>query len=630
MPPPANNKPSELVGLETIKETVQPTRSVMQAARGRSAPALELVALGPDDSYLRFGLPPEGSLLIGRGMDAKIDLPDQFVSRQHARLHVAPGGSFELEDLGSVNGVQVGRERLPSGGRLTLQVGEAIFIGRTIAFIQPHGEARGRKLASKDHFATALVEAAAAAMERGARASLMLVEVLDGSRADELLEVAGRELATGDLFVERDGCQYGVLIAGSPDRFAAALQTLGSAVAVGAAELPVDGSDPDDLIDLARRRLDAACLDVDPDQQLIFADPRMRRLYQLARHAAAGLINILILGETGVGKDVLANAIHRFSPRRHAVFQRVECATLAEALAESELFGHARGSFTGAHREKAGLVEAADGGTVFLDEVGELPPRLQAKLLHVLETRRNTRVGAVESKAIDVRFVAATNRDLEAEVRSGLFRKDLFYRLTGFTLSIPPLRDRRVDVVPLARALCRQSARRLGLPGAPALSEEVAAELERYPWPGNVRELRNTIERAVLISGGEIIKREHLLLDGNSPTKEVMGGRGAQAEGATIAGPGRAESGSGGRPSGASAVAGELPPSAPARSLSAPTLPVADGDDDDSREKQRIEAALAACGGNQSRAAKLLGMARSTLVLRLDALGIVRPRKRDS
>jgi DNA-binding NtrC family response regulator len=258
---------------------------------------------------------------------------------------------------------------------------------------------------------------------------------------------------------------------------------------------------------------------------------------------------------------------------------------------------------------------------VFLDEVGELPPRLQAKLLHVLETRRNTRVGSVESRAIDVRFVAATNRDLEAEVQSGLFRKDLFYRLTGFTLNIPPLRDRRADVVPLARALCRQSAHRLGLPAVPLLSPEVAAELEHHPWPGNVRELRNTIERAVLISGGQTIKREHLLLDGGSPTKE-----------AAPPGPGRGDSRSERASAVLSAVAGELPAATPRPRPFAATLPAGGGSDagnSDDDEKQRIEAALAACGGNQSRAAKLLGMARSTLVLRLDALGIVRPRKRD-
>jgi DNA-binding NtrC family response regulator len=243
--------------------------------------------------------------------------------------------------------------------------------------------------------------------------------------------------------------------------------------------------------------------------------------------------------------------------------------------------------------------------------VGELPPRLQAKLLHVLETRRNTRVGAVESRAIDVRFVAATNRDLEAEVKSGLFRKDLFYRLTGFTLSLPPLRDRRGDVVPLARALCRQSARRLGLSAVPRLSPEVASALERYPWPGNVRELRNAIERAVLIaSGGEVLRREHLLLEGASPTKEVLGGARVESD---------AE-----RPTAPSGPAAspffEAEPVAVVASPE-PTAP-------EGSERQRIETALAACGGNQSRAAKLLGMARSTLVLRLDALGIIRPRKR--
>ena len=583
MPPSPDKAPPGLSGLETIKEAVQSTRSPMHAALGRPETTLELVALGPDDSYLRFALPPAGSLLIGRGMDAKIDLPDQFVSRQHARLHVSSEGGFELEDLGSSNGVLVGRTRIAAGGRCPLGVGEAFFIGRTIAFIQPRSEARGRKLASKDHFATALVEAAGAAAARAKPATLLLVEVLDGSRAEELLNIAARELPAGDLLVERDACQYGALLAADGEGFLRSLERLGPAIARGLARLPADGSDPEALMALAQQRLDAACLAVDADDQLIFADSRMRRVYELARHAAAGLINVLVLGETGVGKDVLARAIHRFSPRHAATFQRVECATLSEALAESELFGHARGSFTGATREKPGLLESADGGTVFLDEVGELPPRLQAKLLHVLETRRNTRVGAVESKPIDVRFVAATNRDLEAEVQAGLFRKDLYYRLTGLTLNVPPLRERAGDVLPLARALCRQSAQRLGLPSVPALSAEVASELVRYPWPGNVRELRNTIERAVLIAAGGTIGKQHLLLEASTPTKEAP----------------------------------------EARSSSPPP------NSEQESEKRQIEAALAACGGNQSRAAKLLGIARSTLVLRLDALQIVRPRKRD-
>ena len=176
---------------------------------------------------------------------------------------------------------------------------------------------------------------------------------------------------------------------------------------------------PERLLALARQRLERSCLAVDSEQQVVFHDPRMRKLHELGRHAAAGLINVLLLGETGVGKDVFARAIHRLSPRRNQPFQRIECAALTEALAESELFGHARGAFTGAMRDKPGLLEMADGGTVFLDEVGELPPRLQAKLLHVLETRRITRVGAVEGRAVDLRFIAATNRDLEAESLAG-------------------------------------------------------------------------------------------------------------------------------------------------------------------------------------------------------------------
>ena len=255
----------------------------------------------------------------------------------------------------------------------------------------------------------------------------MLLEPLDGSLADGVAEAAGSTLGRWDLFVDLGGCQYAILLAAGDDdpqrSRPAADGPGGGAGAAGAG--PGGGRGPlarrrpacpSTLLALARQRLERSCLAVDSEHQVVFHDPRMRKLHELGRHAAAGLINVLLLGETGVGKDVFARAIHRLSPRRNQPFQRIECAALTEALAESELFGHARGAFTGALRDKPGLLEMADGGTVFLDEVGELPPRLQAKLLHVLETRRITRVGAVEGRAVDLRFIAATNRDLEARI----------------------------------------------------------------------------------------------------------------------------------------------------------------------------------------------------------------------
>ena len=578
---------------------------------GSPAPApseLQLMVLGPDDFVGKYPLPPSGTLTIGRGAGVQIDLPDRSVSRQHAILHVGPGFSFLIEDLGSANGTQVGRARLAPGERARLEIGEVAFIGRTIAFVQPrHGRPDKPSPLSPDRLHAGLMSlctpgSAAGARNRGA---LMLLEPLDGSLADGVAEVAGATLGRWDLFVDLGGCQYAILLTAGDDdsqdldqrreALVAALAQLGPALGVGEARLPEDGQVPDMLVALARQRLERSCLAVDSEHQVVFHDPRMRKLHELGRHAAAGLINVLLLGETGVGKDVFARAIHRLSPRRNQPFQRIECAALTEALAESELFGHARGAFTGALRDKPGLLEMADGGTVFLDEVGELPPRLQAKLLHVLETRRITRVGAVEGRAVDLRFIAATNRDLEGESLAGGFRRDLYYRLCGFTLAIPPLRERGGDVAPLARALVRQCCQRLGRDQVPVLTPAALARLGAHDWPGNVRELRNAVERAVLVCQYGRIDVEHLLLEPSRPARAAE----------------------------ALARVAQPPAVTPAPGIAA-AAPAGDTE----TEKRRIEEALAKCGGNQSRAAKLLGIARSTLVLRLEAHGITRPRKK--
>ncbi len=186
----------------------------------------------------------------------------------------------------------------------------------------------------------------------------------------------------------------------------------------------------------------------------------MRRLYDVAARVARGTIGVLIVGETGAGKEVVAEHVHRHSPRAGGPFVRVNCAALSETLVESELFGHERGAFTGADRATRGLLEAAEGGTVLLDEIGELPPAMQAKLLRVLEDRQVTRVGAMSSREeVDVRFVAATNRDLEADVAAGTFRRDLYFRIAGAVLAIPPLRARLDEIEPLARAFLADAGR---------------------------------------------------------------------------------------------------------------------------------------------------------------------------
>jgi two-component system response regulator AtoC len=306
------------------------------------------------------------------------------------------------------------------------------------------------------------------------------------------------------------------------------------------------------------------------------AGEAMRRVHELAERAAAGIINVLITGETGVGKELLAETVHRASPRRGGPYVCLNCAALSETLLESELFGHERGAFTGAVQAKPGLLETAARGSLFLDEVGELPMSTQAKLLRVLETREVARLGSVRPRRIDVRFIAATNRDLEKEVARGAFRADLYYRLNGITLTIPPLRSRLEEIRPLAETFLRQICRDLGRQPA-MLPPATIAHLEDYGWPGNIRELKNVIERAVLLCEGPTLEPQHMPLERPLTESQKL-------------------------PTSTSSIGGQT-------------------------EKDRIIDALAACAGNQSRAAKRLGMPRRTFVSKLDAYKIPRPKK---
>jgi len=242
---------------------------------------------------------------------------------------------------------------------------------------------------------------------------------------------------------------------------------------------------------------------------LIGSSPGLREVRTQIELHAPSQATVLILGESGVGKELVARAVHDASPRSAANFTAVDCATLQDTLFESELFGHERGAFTGADQKKEGLVEVSEGGTVFLDEIGDLPLSQQVKLLRVIETGRFRRVGGTRDIACDVRFVAATNRDLFAMSQDGSFRRDLYYRLSALVLDVPPLRDRRDDIVEIAELfiVTRSFDRQIDK----VLTPEAAAVLQTYDWPGNARELRNVIERALLASRNEQdIKVEHL------------------------------------------------------------------------------------------------------------------------
>lgn len=232
---------------------------------------------------------------------------------------------------------------------------------------------------------------------------------------------------------------------------------------------------------------------------LVGGCPAFQEVLRLVNEAAQGRATVLITGETGTGKGLIARAIHEQSREKEQPFQVIDCTTLPEGMVESELFGHVRGAFTGAVADKPGLIELAHGGTIFLDEIGDLPPPLQSKLLRVLEENEVRRVGGTRVKRVETRFIAATNQHLEEKVRTGAFRKDLYYRLAALTIHVPPLRERREDIPPIARFLCAQFGREMGKPRC-QLDASAITELMGYPWPGNVRELRNVVERAVMLA----------------------------------------------------------------------------------------------------------------------------------
>ncbi len=298
----------------------------------------------------------------------------------------------------------------------------------------------------------------------------------------------------------------------------------------------------------------------------------VRRLMEGIEAAAATDASVLLSGETGTGKDLCARVIHELSGRSRRPFVAVNCAAIPEALFEAELFGHEKGAFTGAERRRVGRFELADGGTLFLDEVGELPLAAQVKLLRVLEARAFESVGSSQTVQVDVRIIAATNRDLQAEVTRGAFRKDLYFRLNVIDLTTPPLRQRRSDIPLLVRDFLGDIAARQGRP-VPALDPAAVAALATYDFPGNVRELLHALERAVAMSRGDVIRLAHL-------PAALGGGQRAEDE----------------------AGAGALQPLARAV---------------EEFEQQYIRHVLAKVGGHRGKAAEVLGISRKALWLRL-------------
>jgi two-component system response regulator FlrC len=331
----------------------------------------------------------------------------------------------------------------------------------------------------------------------------------------------------------------------------------------------------------------------DESDQVVAEDPASLRVLELARRVAASDATVLITGESGVGKEVLARFLHRHSPRAGKPFVAINCAAIPDNLLEATLFGYERGSFTGASQSHAGKFEQAQAGTLLLDEVSEMPLSLQAKLLRVLQEREVERVGGRKPIALDVRVLATSNRDLEAEVRAGRFREDLYFRLNVFPLPMPALRERPRDIVPIARRVL-QRAGPAGGRRSFSLSPAAEAALARYTWRGNVRELENVLQRATILAPGSVIEPEHLALPGGpdraaaTAAKVEPAGLGSEAAGKAAADV---------------AASGAAPPSRPT--------------DLKSLEKTHILETLAAVNGVRKLAAERLGMSERTLRYKL-------------
>ena len=322
-----------------------------------------------------------------------------------------------------------------------------------------------------------------------------------------------------------------------------------------------------------RDRVDGAALHTDASGvPLTYGDPTMKPVVDAIDKVARTAATVLLLGESGTGKEVAARAIHTLGPRATKPFMAINCAALSEQLLESELFGHEKGAFTGASERKRGRLELANGGTFFLDEVGELKPELQAKLLRVLQERRFERVGGSRTLEVDVRWIAATNRDLRAMIDAGTFREDLYHRLAVFPIKLPPLRERKKDLLPIARSLLARVAadqkRTL-----PILSTAAEQRLLTATWRGNVRELANALERAAILADGTVIEPEHLWID-DAPARSTT------------------------------------------PSIKQSIKPLVE------LEREAILVALASVDGNRRRAAELLGIGERTLYDKLKKYGV--------
>ncbi len=521
------NKPSEAVAT---------CSSAGEDTRDPAPDAYRLLVVEHASSRL-VALPPAGFLVIGRDPEADIRVDDPAASRRHARLQIV-GGVVRLIDSGSRNGLSVNGARVE--GACDLSPGDVVTLGE-IALILRGGRrsASRRVLLGAQEIVPRLQHEIDRSLELARPLSLAVLSLgprfpkastaphpaaANGDRQPSLLDIEAAlasHMSALDLAGRLPDGTLAIAFGERPaDEARAAVSLLLEQIArtwpscrAGVASCPDDGCDAPTLLGLARDAAEACAthgpahassrvrdvqqalpftLDLG-DRAVVMADPSMVSLFSLIGRLAAASLTVLISGETGVGKENAAYAVHHGSPRRAGPFVAVNCAAIPDTLVEGELFGHAKGAFSGAHAAKPGLFERAAGGTLFLDEVGELSLAAQAKLLRAIEGGRFLRLGETIEREADVRIVAATNRDLAADVRAHRFREDLFYRLGSAVVLIPPLRERAADIPVLARTFLAAARARVGK-GTLPIGPSAMLALSRYSWPGNVRELKNAMD----------------------------------------------------------------------------------------------------------------------------------------
>jgi len=584
-------------------------------------------------------------IVVGRESPADVVIRDVSLSRRHACFTLDADG-VAVEDLGSLNGTCVGGQRV---ARCALKAGDEVALGAITVSVHILDGAGAPLLGLEGHdsFRDALGVELARARFFQREAAMLVVRPLHAghgqlrhfcSRIRGLVRSVDRVALYGgdtlEILLLESGSEQALRIARAIVAGPQGEPALGCGVAI----FPAAATSVETLLeashDAARRTrvderiqtappegpsvwvppLEPVAGDVDEDQFLT-RSPRMREIVEVAKRLARANIPVLLSGETGVGKEVLSRLIHDVGPRRNHPLICVNCGAIPSQLVESTLFGHERGAFTGALQQHKGVFEAADHGTVLLDEIGELPAAAQAALLRVLESRRITRVGATKEIEIDVRVLAATHRDLDAMCATGSFRLDLLFRLNAATLEIPPLRERREDIAPLAARFLRLACKENGC-GVRTLSSDARTILEAHSWPGNIRELKNAIERAIAIGEGDEVTIQDL------PVR-VRGSTSSPATREAAADDDESTSSRGG-PQGQAAQPGREPQSGAHPPRSEAPRGVGLKERMKQIESELILDALSASGENQTEAARLLDVPLRTLQYKIRELELRR------